>query len=269
MTNQPRIDEAGVVALLQAAAEGASWPATPDLRAAVVPRITGPEAPDLRPRVVDRIGRGTGARPRSTGSLRLLRPLALAGVLVVAVAGLVAGLGFRLPGFELERVDRTPPAGAGLALGSPVPLAEALTAGEPDVRLPSALPRPDTAYVVGAGDRRIVTVAWRAEPGQPTITGRDLALTLLAVAGSADEKLLRKTAGPGTTVEAVRVGDDPGWWISGAPHEVLILRPDASIEVLPPATAGDTLVFARDGTLYRLESSLGRDATVEIARSMP
>ena len=59
-----------------------------------------------------------------------------------------------------------------------------------------------------------------------------------------------------------------GWWIAGAPHEILVLRPDATVGVLRAAIAGDTLVFARDGTLYRLESSLGRDATLEVARSL-
>ena len=46
------------------------------------------------------------------------------------------------------------------------------------------------------------------------------------------------------------------------------MRPDSTIGVLRAAIAGDTLVFARDGTLYRLESSLGRDATIDVARSM-
>jgi hypothetical protein len=38
--------------------------------------------------------------------------------------------------------------------------------------------------------------------------------------------------------------------------------------VLRSALAGDTLVFARDGTLYRLESALGREATIAMAESM-
>jgi hypothetical protein len=39
--------------------------------------------------------------------------------------------------------------------------------------------------------------------------------------------------------------------------------------VVRSALAGDTLLFARDGTLYRLVSALGMDATLDIARSMP
>jgi hypothetical protein len=46
------------------------------------------------------------------------------------------------------------------------------------------------------------------------------------------------------------------------------MRPDGTAGVLSAALAGDTLVFTRDGTLYRLESALGRDATLAIAASM-
>jgi hypothetical protein len=252
---------------LAAAASVAAWPATPDLAARLVERLQAPAGPDLRPGVLARIGeagRG-GGRPRP----RLGRALVLALVALLALAGVAAALGFRLPGFELLRTSETPAAGSGLSLGSPVPLAEVLTGDGPDVRLPVALPPPDTAYVLGAADRTIVTVAWRAEPGQRTIGDTDLALTLSAVRGGTEEPLVRKIAGPGTFVEAVRVGDDPGWWISGAPHEVLFVRPDGTIGVLAEGIAGDTLVFARDGTLYRLETALGRERTLELAGAMP
>jgi hypothetical protein len=65
------------------------------------------------------------------------------------------------------------------------------------------------------------------------------------------------------------VNGDPGWWVSGAAHELFVRQPDGDIGIVRSALAGDTLLFARDGTLYRLESALGKDATLEIARSMP
>jgi hypothetical protein len=113
-----------------------------------------------------------------------------------------------------------------------------------------------------------VTLAWRAEPGQPTLEDSDLALTLMAVAGTTDERFIKKALGTGTTVEPVNVGGDRGWWISGLRHAITFLRPDGEGGVLTSALAGDTLVFARDGTLYRLESALGRDATIAIAESL-
>jgi hypothetical protein len=48
-----------------------------------------------------------------------------------------------------------------------------------------------------------------------------------------------------------------------------VQQPDGDVGIVRSALAGDTLLFARGGTLYRLESALGKDATLEIARSMP
>jgi hypothetical protein len=257
-------------ALLAEAAAAAAWPATPDLRGPVLARIEA--GGDLRAPVLARIA-GTRPEPvaRSGSLVRrpILRSLALAVVAVVAVAGVAGALGYRLPGFDLVFVETLPPAGTALDLGSPVPLADAQAVERPRVLLPAALPAPTTAWILGAGDRRIVTLAWRAEPGQETLEGSDLALTLMAVAGTTDEAFIKKALDTGTTVESVDIGGDRGWWISGLRHAVMFLRPDGGGGVLTSALAGDTLVFARDGTLYRLESALGRDATIAIAESLP
>ncbi len=190
-------------------------------------------------------------------------------VALLVIAGVATALGYRLPGLDILFVERLPPAGTGLDLGSPAALDDVLGLERPSVRLPASLPKPEAAFVLGTGDRSIVTVAWRAEGDQPTLAGSDLALTLMAVAGKVDESLIRKLLGPETTIEPVTVGGDRGWWISGAPHEILVLRDDGSVGLVRSAIVGDTLVFARGGTLYRLESALGRDATIAIAQSMP
>ena len=46
------------------------------------------------------------------------------------------------------------------------------------------------------------------------------------------------------------------------------MRPDGSTDIVTSRLAGDTLVFVRDGTLYRIESALGRDATLGVAESL-
>lgn len=265
--------EARVEALLREAATSVHWPATPDLRAAVVARI---DRDGLAPGVSAAPGTlpsraAMSARPaiaRHPRMLRLARPLAVALVAVLLLAGVAAALGFRLPGLDLIFVERLPPAGTGLDLGSPAPLAGVRDLAQPRVLLPAALRAPDTAYVIGTGSTRIVTLAYRAEPGQPTLAGSDLALTIMAAPGRADRPLLAKLLPPGTVLDPVSIGGSPGWWISGAPHEIVVLRPDGNATVLRSALAGDTLVFNRDGTVFRLESALGRDATVAIAESM-
>jgi hypothetical protein len=264
--------EVDVEQQLRLAAATAAWPATPDLRAGVLARIEA-----TRPGTAgDRVPSPVPPAPRSR--LRPIAALALAMLALLVVAGVAAGLGFRLPGLEIVFVDRLPsvavpgsippPAGEGLNLGSPVPLAEAMSVEAPRVLVPAALPAPDTAYVVGSGDQRIVTLAWRAEPGQERMPFSDLALTVMAVPGGTNDSLIKKLVAPDTSIEAVIVGGDRGWWISGARHEFFVEQPDGDVGMLRASIAGDTLVFARDGTLYRLESSLGRDATIAIAESL-
>ena len=246
---------ARVEALLREAAITAAWPPTPDLRSSVLVRISAE-------------GVQVGVRPARPRTLRLIRALAVAIVALLILAGVAAALGHRLPGLDILFVERLPPAGIGLDLGSPIPLAEARASDEPRVLVPATLPEPATAFELGAGSRRIVTLAYRAEPGQPTLRNSDLALTVMAVPGSTEEVLITKMLGSGATIEHVTVRGTPAWWISGAPHEIMVKRPDGDVGVVTSALAGDTLVFARDGTLYRLESALGRDATIAIAESM-
>lgn len=242
-------------ALLREVAAELAWPPTPDLRAAVLSRIELPSAPVRRP----------ARRPIAT----LARVLALAAALVLVIAGVAAAIGYRLPGFDLVFTEPVPSAGAGLDLGASLPMGDALAVERPRVVAPAAVRPPDAAWVLGSGDERIVTLAWRAAAGEAALAGSDLVLTVMAVPGDTEEGMIRKSAGPGTTIEAVTVNGDRGWWITGAPHEIVILGTAGSARVLRSAIVGDTLLFARDGTLYRLESALGRDVTLEIARSMP
>jgi hypothetical protein len=256
--------------LLQAA-NVATWPPTPDLRSAVLARIEA-ATPDLRRPVMGRIA---GTRPAAVDApvrhpvrRPLLRGLALALVALVALAGVAAALGYRLPGLDIVFVESLPPAGIGFDLGSPIPLEEARAGEPPRLLLPSALPAPADAWVVGAGDRRIVTVAWRADTGQETLENSDLSVLMMAVAGRADGTFFQKALPPGARIEPVTVGDDRGWWITGAGHELMFRRPDGNGGILSTRLAGDTLVFSRDGTLYRFESTLGRDATIRIAETL-
>ena len=134
--------------------------------------------------------------------------------------------------------------------------------------MPAALPEPETAYVLGDGASRIVTLAWRAGEGEPVLPGTDLSLAVMAVPGDTDEAFLTQAAGTRDDDRARGRGRRPRLVDRrGAPRP-----PRPAIRrhggVLTSRLAGDTLVFARDGTLYRLESALGRDATLEVAASL-
>jgi hypothetical protein len=253
MTHDPSHAES----LLREAGRTAAWPVTPGLRAPVLARIIAPGATAT-----------ASTRSSSPPALRVGRALAVALLALLLLAGVATALGIRLPGFEVLFVDDLPPAGTGLGLGSPVAVEEALALDAPRVLVPAGLPAPEGAFEIRDGSMRIISLAYRAEAGQPKLAGSDLALVVMAVTGDADEGLIRKLLGSGSTLDRARVNGAPGWWIAGAPHEILILRPGGSAGVLRSALAGDTLVFARDGTLYRLESALGREATIAMAESM-
>ena len=269
----------GVDARLRAAAADATWPAAPDLRDAVLARIAATEAAPAGPATTTAPAPVAGlARPLSRPRRSFVRALVLAILALIALAGVAAALGFRLPGLDIVFVDRIPSASAAtgpgvdraqLLVGVPVPIADALEGGErPAIRLPAALPAPATAWVLGGGEDRIVTVAWAAKAGEPSIQGSGLALVQTMAPGRLDRQFLQKSLGPESTIELAKVGDDVGWWIGGASHELFIVNPDGDVGPLESRLAGDVLVFARDGTVYRLESALGRDATVAIAETL-
>ena len=91
----------------------------------------------------------------------------------------------------------------------------------------------------------------------------------MAVPGDTDEAFLTKMLGPGTTIEPVDRGRRPRLVDRRVRLTTSsIRRSDGTAGVLTSRLAGDTLVFVRDGTLYRLESALGRDATLEVAASL-
>jgi len=255
-------DRRSVEALLRSATDDNAWPATPDLRKGVLARIAATPTPARVPAAT------SGALSDHRRRFRVVRTLAIALIALLLLAGVATALGYRLPGLDIFFVEQLPPAGTGLELGSSVPLAEARVGEPPRVLLPASLPEPETAFVLGTGARRIVTLAWRAGEAGPVLPGTDLSLAVMAVAGDTDEGFLTKMLGPGTTIQPVTVGGDRGWWIAGAPHDLLVRRSDGTAGVLTSRLAGDTLVFARDGTLYRLESALGRDATLEVAASL-
>jgi hypothetical protein len=73
----------------------------------------------------------------------------------------------------------------------------------------------------------------------------------------------------GAEIETVRVGDHPGYWISGAPHAVFFVCYDAGeCREERYRLAGNVLVWERDGITLRLESSLSRADAVTIGESM-
>jgi hypothetical protein len=243
------------------------WPPTPDLAGAVAARIAGEPRGDRARRWP--APTGGGALGRVTAALRGPRVRTAAVAMLVAVVALAATLaaapGVRariadwlgIGAVRIERVERLPDtsAAAGLGLGTRTTLAAARrTAGVP-VPTITALGSPDAVYV----DRRSggsASLVYLARPGLPAATrGVGALLTMLP---GGDPLVVKKLLGAGTSVQSVDVDGGLGVFVSGEPH---VVSP-------PNRLAGNTVLWVRGDTTYRLETALGRDAALRLARSV-
>ena len=63
------------------------------------------------------------------------------------------------------------------------------------------------------------------------------------------------------------MGGQLGYWITGEPHQFFYEGPNGFVED-PRRWVGDVLLWADGPITYRLETSLGRDATIAIAETL-
>ncbi len=207
---------------------------------------------------------------------RTKRVLVAAAVAVaVAVAGMLAapgsrhavadwlGIGSVTVTYTGEIPDDTADA---YDLGTHVPVAEAADRAAWPLLAPSGVGDP-TGVFVGrpAGS---VTLVWAASAELPAVDESGIGLLLGAIPGATDAGAVSKQATSGTTVELVRVGDSPAYWIAGDPHRLLVTDPDGQILADATRLAGNTLLWTDGDVTYRLESALDRDEAVDLASDM-
>lgn len=254
-----------------------------------------PEPADLAPRVARALQAGThrprGSRwgllawPRRGWSLGrpAWKPIAVAAALVLA---LFAGSLLAFPSVRQTVADWLGVRGIGitvvptlspiptnyrsLLIGRPASLEEARTAVAWPVLLPAdpLLGPPDEVYLDLAHPYGAVSLVWGARPGLPTASTTGAGLLLTEFRGSINERFFQKFVGPGTTIERVHVGERIGYWIAGAPHEVVVLDPSG--EPIPETVrlAGNVLMWEDGDLTLRLESKLGRDDALRVAASV-
>jgi hypothetical protein len=126
---------------------------------------------------------------------------------------------------------------------------------------------PDAAWLDPALSDQVALV-WEASDRLPATTEPGVGLILTQFRGTVDDGWFTKVLGPGTTIEIVRVGDLRGYWVTGQPHQFFYEGPGGFVEETR-RWVGDVLLWADGAITYRLETSLGRDATIAIAESMP
>ena len=232
------------------------WPATPDLAAAVLPRL---ETQGAR-------------RPRRPWRLRVaaVALLLLGGTMAVepARSAILEALGLKSVSIERREPVATPePRGAalgeGLGLGSPVTLERARAEAGFDVGIPD-LGEPDAVFLDGM---QRVSFMYGAGPGLPRAaeTGAGLLVTQqLATVG----QLIQKTIGPETKIQDVTVAGDRGYWITGAPHGVAFMPAGGDPVFDEQRLAGPTLLVEHGDVLIRVEGRVSRERAIAVAESV-
>ena len=219
---------------------------------------TPPIAASVRERLV-------GAVPLSPRRRRWGRSLAFAIGLSLLVATTVLALTWVLPGLRIVPVASVPPGptvelGADLRLGRPIDVSDApFTVGG---AAPAA-----SAYTLGGG--AVTSLVLAAGDGLPEIADTGIGLLVQRIEGDLETAMVEKLVDEvGATVTPVTVGDADGFWIEGPPHLVRYLTPSGAVRTQMTRLVGDTLVWQRDGILYRMESALGLDASLRLAASV-
>ena len=291
MTEQsaPGLPDHVLIAALRRIEPDISWPAA-------TPIAGGPDLARLVRARIDEQPAATGDEPvlrrteaiwRRASTLRpARRALLLAFALLIALTALAGAAGLGLPGLRillgggpvspppsLEPSRSPTPAGpgAGLYLGDQItpPDKAALDARAGFHVLwptdPLAGP-PDAAYVDDSKGGQ-VSLVWASRSDLPDTLEPGVGLLMTEFRGTVDATFLSKVAGSDTTVESVLVNGRAGFWLSGAPHFFFYTGPSGVVQD-ERRWVGDALLWSDGALTYRLESPLGRDATIRIAESL-
>jgi hypothetical protein len=289
------LDDADLEGALRTLSAAIDWPT-----AAPTTPSGATAGPDIATRVRVRItsgDRARAARPwwRPSGGRPVRRSIVLAIAALLALAIVAGAVGLGLPGLRItfgepppsllpsttptaeptERGTPTPTptlppiTGMRLDLGRQVQLDEVESLTGIPVSLPTdaRLGEPDTVWVDEAKFDQIAYV-WEAGPTLPETSERGVGLVLMRFAGRTDDEFYQKVLGSGTRLQTVTVDGHEGFWISGEMHFFFYERPDVGHVDDGRRWVADALVWYDGTATYRIESALGRDATIEIAESI-
>ncbi len=186
-----------------------------------------------------------------------------------------------LQGVQIRWVDDAPTpepsrVGAPLLLGRPVSLDEAQEAVDFPVRVPAAagFDGPQEIYFLDEDQGPMISFVYPAGPGLPASDEIGVGALLTQFRGEADRDMIEKgllnDGAQETHLEAVTVGGQQGFWISGAPHAFFIVCYDGDdCRQERYRLAGNVLIWELDGVTLRLESALPREEALAIAESVP
>jgi hypothetical protein len=253
-------------------------------------RLEIPDAEWLVSDVVRRIGeatrRTTGRVPRLAGAL-----IAAIVVVVLVVPGPRHAVG-RWLGFDSVRIEpavtvptstatsetgstvaslttsTVPGPNPALGLGPAVSIDEAMSrTGLPDPT-PALLGDPQSIHVVQPPQSGQIVMVYAPSDLVPhsDITGVGALVSVLPA--NIDQGFFHKTLDDTATVRPVNLDDVDGYWIAGSPHRLMFEFGDDILEDTF-RLATNTLLWQRDGHVYRLEADISLETALKIAKSVP
>ena len=230
-------------------ADNLAFPPTPDLRRAVVTRLSQTPRRSWMPALWPRaLVLGVGA--------------------ALLVAGAVMAALLVLPGLRLTFTPALPtgpvpvdPLATRLALG------ERVSVDSVDGPVPLVLGEPDEAYSSRSGE--VISLVYASGDELPELAGSGIGLLVQQINGSLERDRIEKLiVEVGATVTVTDVDGASGFWIQGPPHLIRYRGPSGEERAELTRLAGDTLVWQSGHVLYRIESGLGLQETRRIAESI-
>jgi hypothetical protein len=232
-------------------------------------RIEFPPTPELAPRVRARLAEGRAPRV----ALTRRRTLALAFALLAVAIGAVMAVPqtraailefFHLRGVSIERVGQLPTVSIQrdfnkLFVGDRVSLAEARKRADFEVVVPEALGEPDGVYFQDTPPGGMVSFVYGTLE-HPRALVTEFRATV--------EDVIFKKAAATTQIEPVRIDGQPGYWLSGEPHDFAYTDEHGEFRQELVRLAGNTLLWERGLVTLRLEADVSKAVALEIARSV-
>jgi hypothetical protein len=287
MTGRRPLDDAELIERLGALSAEITWP-TADLSSRVIAAIeAGPGRGATTVAIFDRLRAliSGGAVPPGRRIARRSLLIAVVGLLAIVVAAAAIGLG--VPGIriDLRQIPSQTPAptvsaptpSSSTAAGSPAPTARATPPDQelgPIVSLDQARSGTSFALLLPTSIGYEVPTEVHLNGVQPftrvALWYASQRTLLTEFLGEIQPDAFQKIVGSGTTVEPVKVGQADGWWIAGAPHELMLAfrDPDGQVRWQQVTVTGNVLVWQAGSVTLRLETPLDQAGAVAVATSL-
>ena len=208
----------------------------------------------------------------------------LALLALLALAAIAGAVGLGLPGLRLilgepsasppptVAPSRTPPRARsvrGWALARQVTLDEVETLTGIPAQLPTdpAIGPPDAVYVDRARGNQVAFV-WAASDALPETREPGIGLILMRFEGTARRWVPTEAHRRGRDGRACDRRRRTGYWVSGEAHFFFYFGKAGAVIDDGRRWVDDALAWTDGATTYRLESALGRDATIDLAESL-